>query len=138
MSRGRVYITHCAAKKDDSLRGTGKEVTPDQLYIATPTQRFMTRCKERGVRWAIFSDYYGVWFSNERHGWYGDDVGDPNRITEVKFRELVRDFDERLRDFAEIYFYYNPGRFHRLYKRLLEETALKGRVKMITHLSDII
>ena len=97
----------------------------------------MNRCKERGVRWAIFSNHYGVWFSDERHEWYGDDVGDPRRVTQRKFRELVANFDERLQDFGKVYCYHNPGRFHPLYKRLLEETALKDRVNMITHLFDI-
>jgi hypothetical protein len=138
MYQRRVYITHCAAKKDDSLKGTRIQVTPDLLYAATPTQRFMKRCKERGVHWAIFSDHYGVWFSDERREWYGDNVGHPTRVTEQKFRELVTNLDERLQHFEEIHFYYNPGRFHHLYKRLLKETALKDRVVMITHLRDIV
>ena len=138
MHKGRIYITYCAAKKDDSLKGTGRQVTPDLLYTAAPTQWFMRRCKERGVRWAIFSDRYGVWFSNEPREWYGDDVGDPSRVTEPRFRELVKNLDERLQDFDEIYFYYNPGRFHPLYKRLLRETALKDRIVRITHLWDIV
>ena len=137
MHQRPIYITHCAAKKDDSLKGTGRRVTPDLLYAATPTQRFMRRCKERGVRWAIFSDHYGVWFSDEPREWYGDDVGDPNRVTEPRFRELVSNLDERLQGFAEIYFYYNPGRLHHLYERLLRETGLKDRVVRITHLWEI-
>lgn len=134
----RIYVTHCAAKKDDSLKGTGRQVTPDRLYTATPTQRFIHRCKERDVRWAIFSDHYGVWFSDEPREWYGDDVGDPNRVTEPKFWELVENFDERLQGFDDIYFYYNPGRFHPVYKRLLKEAGLKDRVVRVTHLCDIV
>src|SRR5262245_874196 len=99
----RIYIRHCAAKKDTALRGTARRVPPDLLYGATPTQRFMSRCKRLGVPWAIFSDYYGVWFSHEKREWYGDDVGDPNRITESKFQELVKNFDDRLKGYGEIY-----------------------------------
>ena len=143
MSKGtarsrRIYITHCSAKKDNSLRGTALEVRPCGLYTAAPTRRFMERCKEHGVRWAIFSDHYGIWFSNEERKWYGDDVGDPNRVSEEKFRELVRNFDRKLAHYDEIYFYYNPGRFHPLYKLLLKETRLKGRIVRITHLWDIV
>ena len=58
----QIYITHCSAKKDDRCRETRETVTPDLLYTAKPTQRFMERCKATGVRWAIFSDLYGVWF----------------------------------------------------------------------------
>jgi len=134
----RVYLTHCAAKKDEALQGTGRRVLPDVLYTARPTQRFMTHCREQGVRWAIFSDHYGVWFSDEEREWYGDDVGDPNRVTDLKFRELVKDFDERLGKWDEIYFYYNPGRVHPLYRRLLKETKLRNRIEEITHLWDIV
>ena len=67
----KIYITHCSATKDDSLAGTGRKVTADLLYTATPTRRFMARCKDRGVRWAIFSDHYGVWVSGEKREWYG-------------------------------------------------------------------
>lgn len=134
----RIYITHCSAKKDNSLRGTDQKVCPNLLYIAAPTRRFMERCKEHGVPWAIFSDHYGIWFSREKRQWYGDDVGDPNRVGEEKFRELVRNFDRKLADYDEIYFYYNPGRFHPLYKRLLKETKLKHRIVRITHLWDIV
>jgi len=51
MTIGRIYLTHCAAKKDDALKGTGRKVPPDLLYMATPTKRFMRCCKELGVRW---------------------------------------------------------------------------------------
>jgi hypothetical protein len=49
----RIYVTHCSAKKDNSLKNTGKKVTPDKLYTATPLQRFMNKCKKRKVHWAI-------------------------------------------------------------------------------------
>jgi hypothetical protein len=133
----RIYITHCVAKKDDSLKDTTKKVTPDHLYMATTIQRFMRRCTERALRWAIFSDYYGIWFADELHEWYGDDVGDPNRVKEPKFRELLKNFDERLQGFDEIYFYY-PGRVHPLHKRLLQESGIKDRVVEISHLADIV
>ena len=68
----------------ESLMEKGEEnVTPDKLYTAKPTQRFMAHCSRRRLTWAIFSDHYGVWFADELHEWYGDDVGDPNRVPEV-------------------------------------------------------
>jgi hypothetical protein len=36
----------------------------DKVYTATPTRRFMKRCKNAKVNWAIFSDKYGIWFSD--------------------------------------------------------------------------
>ncbi len=130
----KIFIAHCSAKKDNSLKNTGRKVTPDKLYTATPTQRFMNRCKEKNVRWAIFSDLYGVWFSDIEHEWY--DKG-PDTVTESEFRILVSDFDQKLKDYDEIWFYHNPGRFHHLYRRLLEETGLKNKIKCFTHIKEI-
>lgn len=131
----RIYITHCSAKKDDSLKNTGKKVTPDKLYIATPTQRFMSKCKEKKVNWAIFSDLYGIWFPDIEHEWYEKD---PDTVTEQEFRKLVNDFDQKLQNYDEIWFYYNPGRFHPLYKRLLQDTRLKDKVKPFTHIGEVV
>ena len=122
----RIYITHCSKKKDDSLKNTGEKVPPDRLYTATPTKRFMQRCKDEGVKWAIFSDKYGVWFPNIKNEWYEKD---PGKVTEQEFKNLLNDFDQKLRHFDEIWFYYNPSRFHPLYKRLLQETRLRNKVR---------
>jgi len=131
----RIYITHCSAKKDDSLKHTREEVTPDKLYTATFIQRFIKKCKEKQVKWAIFSDLYGVWFPDVKHEWYEKD---PNTVNEHEFRKLLEEFEQKLGDYDEIYFYHNPGRFHRLYRRLLEETKLKDRIKLFSHLREII
>ncbi len=130
----RIYLTHCSRKKDKRYKETGEEVPPDFLYTATPTQRFMARCKARGVHWAIFSDLYGVWHPQKRHKWYEKD---PNKVTEAEFLTLLQDFDEKLAGYSEICFYYNPGRFHPLYARLLDRIVLADRVKRMTHLGDI-
>ncbi len=129
-----VYLTHCSAKKDDSLRGTDRKVTPDELYTATPTQRFMNKCKEEGVEWAIFSDKYGIWFPNEKHEWYDKH---PNSVTEKEFQVLVNDFEEKLRNYDKILFYHNPGRFNNLYKRLLKESDISERIELFSHKSKI-
>ena len=131
----RIYITHCSRKKDDSLKHTGKKVTPDKLYMAAYIQRFMNKCKEKKVEWAIFSDFYGVWFPNVKHEWYDKD---PNKVTEHEFRILLKDFDQKLGDYNEIYFYRNRARFHCLYKRLLKETTLKDRVILFSHKDEIV
>ena len=110
-------------------------VTPDRLYTATPTERFMNKCKSRNVNWAIFSDKRGVWFPNKKYGWYEKD---PSKITAEEFDKLVTDFDIKLSAFDEIWFYYNPGRFHPLYKKLFNKSSLKPRIKRFTHLSEII
>ena len=105
------------------------------LYTATPTRRFMSKCHERNVSWAIFSDLYGVWFPSIEHEWYEKD---PDTVTEQEFRGLVDDFDRKLKNYEEIWFYYNPGRFHSLYEKLLQETKLKDKVKRFTHIREIL
>jgi len=131
----RIYVTHCSAKKDNSLKGTDKKVTPDRLYTAKPLQRFISRCKEKKLHWAIFSDKYGVWFPHEEHEWYEKA---PATVTEQEFKNLVRDFEEKIGNYDEIYFYHNPGRFHSMYRRLLKEIKVKGKVTLFSHLVEIV
>ena len=130
----RIYLTHCCAEKDPALRGTGKAVTPDHLYTATQTLEFMDWCKRGNFRWAIFSDLYGVWFSQVEHEWYEKD---PSTLTEAEFQALRSNFDEQLATFSEIRFYY-PDSLHPFHRRLLGETTLAEKVKIITHLSEIV
>jgi hypothetical protein len=130
----RIYVTYCSAKKDDSLRGTQRKVTPDRLYKSLRIQRFMKACREKKVNWAIFSDLHGIWFPNVRHGWYEKN---PSMVTEEKFRKLTHDFDEKLGKYDEIWFYYNPTRFHSIYRRLLEESRLTRKIRRFTHIADI-
>ncbi len=131
----RIYITHCSAKKDDSFRGTKKKVTPDRLYLATPLQRFIKKCKDKSVDWAIFSDKYGVVFPHNKIEWYNKH---PSKVKPDEFRDLVDDFVIKLSKYDEIWFYHNPGRFHQLYKKLVEKVRDRGlNVKLFTHLSEI-
>ncbi len=131
----RIYITHCSAKKDPSLQQNHKKVPPDLLYTARPIQRFMKKCKEKNVSWAIFSDRYGVWFPTIEQEWYEKD---PGTISEHEFKNLLGDFDRKLQVYDQIWFYHNPGRFHRLYQRLLTETSLRDRIRSFTHLKEIV
>jgi hypothetical protein len=129
-----IYLTHCSHKKDQHCKETREAVPPDVLYTARPTQRFMQRCKDKKVAWAIFSDKYGVWLPEVGHEWYEKD---PNTVTETEFSQLLADFDVKLSSHSQIYFYYNPGRFHPVYARLLRQSALADRIKQITHLWEI-
>jgi hypothetical protein len=135
MNLMRIYITHCSAKKSSLFEGASQKVTPDQLYTAAPIQRFMKKCQNMRVQWAIFSDKYGVWFPNEKHEWYEKD---PDAVTPQEFKNLITNFDERLAGYDEIWFYHNPGRFHRLYARLLKEAKVKGKVILFTHKDQIV
>jgi hypothetical protein len=130
----RIYLTHCCAKKDNSLRGGGKKVTPDKLYTSERIQRFMNECKKKGAEWAIFSDKYGVVFPNQEIEWYDKH---PSKVTDEEFEALLKDFDQKLAAYDEIWFYYNPGRFHHLYERLLNGSKLKDHIRKFTHIKEI-
>jgi hypothetical protein len=94
----------------------------------------MNECKYKGVNWAIFSDKYGIWFSHDLHEWYEKN---PSMVTKEEFNHLVNEFDTSLRRFDQICFYYNPGRFHMLYKKLIKSSKLKAKIKLFTHLNEI-
>jgi hypothetical protein len=125
----KIYVTYCSGQKNDKLKETGLEVLPDELYTSKRIQAFMRACKHMGVRWAIFSDHYGVWFHDEKHGWYDKP---PETVTEAEFKELLRNFDDRLAEYDEIYFYRpSPRYFHSIYRRLLKESSLRERIQLI-------
>jgi hypothetical protein len=130
----RVYLTPCCAQKDPALQGSGKAVTPDKLYMATPTRQFMETCMRCNVSWAIFSDLYGVWFSQVTHEWYEKN---PDTLTEAEYETLRKNFDEQLSIFSDIRFYHQPGQLHPFHHRLLRETTLAEKVSLFTHLSEI-
>jgi hypothetical protein len=129
----RIYVTHCSARKDDSLKGKGK-VSPFALYTSSRIRAFMTRCIARKVQWAIFPDKYGLWFPHEMHEWYEKS---PYEVTEPEFQALLAEFDRRLEDYAEIVFYVNLARLHSLYKRLLKETRLREKLRLVNHYWDV-
>jgi hypothetical protein len=125
-----IYITHCSAKKNSIDKGT-----PDQLYASVKITRFISRCKQSGVNWAIFSDKYGLVFPDqvienyEKH---------PSKVTNDEFEKLAEDAFNKLKKYDVVYFYFNPGRFHKLYRKLIDVLISKGiNIKEITHLKQI-
>lgn len=137
-----IYLTHCTNKKDKSLERTTKRVTPDKLYTGVKIQRFMKRRKETGVKWAIFSDKYDVWFSNYKHEYYEEPPSnvDPRNFPE-KFKRLVKNSIRKLKNFEVVYFYGNHKShyFHHVYKILINDLRKHGiNVVKICHLDQII
>jgi hypothetical protein len=127
MEFSQVFFTFCSASKNDTLRGTTAGVSPEELYTSRRVQSFIDRCKSSGVRWAIFSDQYGVWFPEIRHPWYERSPDDAI----ADFPRLLSDFDEKMKDFAAIHFCPGVGgpRLHRMYRRLVSESRWKDRVR---------
>lgn len=132
----RIYITYCSAQKNDELRDINIEVTPDVLYTSKQRIRpFMETCKGLGVRWAIFSDLYGIWFPEEKHVWYEKS---PDSVTEAEYKKLLANFDDRLREYNHISFYRpSPVYFHSLYRRILRDSTLADRIQIISSISKI-
>jgi hypothetical protein len=130
----RIYLTHCSGNKDVSLKDSSRCVTPEKMYTSVMIQRFVERCQQERTDWAIFSDHHGVWFPHDRKPYYEKH---PSRVNRREFQELLMNFDKNLRKYDEIFFYYNPGRFHRLYRKLIVKSMLSHRIVKFTHLNDI-
>jgi hypothetical protein len=60
------------------------------------------------------------------------------KVSNGEFKILLKNFDKSLKKYDEIWFYYNPGRFHPLYKKLIKTSSLKNRIKLFTHLEEIV
>lgn len=131
----RIYLTHCSAKKALTPKTTKGKLTPDQLYTSQKIQGFMKECKIKKVKWAIFSDLYGVFLPHEKRSWYEKH---PDKVSKEEFEALVENFDTRLEKYEEIWFYYHPARFHPLYRSLLQNSSLKKRIKIFSKKQEII
>ncbi len=130
----RIYVTHCSAKKNETIRTHRLKVTPDKLYTARLLQKFVSRCLAVNADLAIFSDLYGIWFPTVERGWYEKS---PDSVTEEEFAALLDDFDQSLGEYDQVWFYHNPGRFHRLYRRLVESSTLRHKIHMFSHIREI-
>jgi hypothetical protein len=122
---GFLYITHCTNKKDHRLKDTREKVTPDKLYIGDKITRFINRCNSQNVKWAIFSDLYGIWFSHEKHVYYEKH---PNKVSKEEFEKLLNDTEKKLGKYEKVYFYGNHKShyFHHLYKKLITQLRKRG------------
>jgi len=130
----RIFLTHSSINKDNSFKNTGEKVTPDKLYTSQRITKFMNTCKSKGVRWAIPSDFYGVWFPHIKHPWY---KSNPDGVTEQELMNLLEDFDRKLENYTEIWFYHHPVYFHWLYKKLITKSRLKNKIKRFTSTNKI-
>lgn len=132
----KLYITHCTGIKDDRYEETNEKVTPDTLYVGKKIQRFINACKKKNVKWAIFSDLYGVWLHDEKHKWYEKH---PNLVTDLEFEQLVNLSKEKLKNY-EVYFYgnYKSHYFHPLYGKLVDRLRKEGvKIKLISKFDQI-
>jgi hypothetical protein len=130
----RIYLTHCSKEKDPDLQSTGVAVTPDRLYTNPGICQFMEQCKKQGVQWGILSDLYGIFFAKEHRAWYSKP---PDTVTPAEAAKIIADFNTRLKDYQEIFFYVRPETFHPFYKKVLTTTALADRIQLFEDLDAI-
>ncbi len=112
----------------------GNTATPDQLYTETGIQQFMSRCKAVGVNWAVLSDLYGVFQSDEQYEWYEKH---PDTVLPDEEEIIIQEFDRKLNQYDEILFYIRPESFHPFYARVLKRTMLADRVQTFENLELI-
>ena len=76
-------------------------------------------------------------FPSDTKGWYNLPPSKVMRDEEKK-KELLQKLHDQIKAFDAVLFYHNPGRFHPLYKFLVEKLTQKGiNICMISHLSEI-
>lgn len=56
----------------------------------------------------------------------------------ANLKELINNFDSRLEQYSEIWFYYNPGRFHPLYQELIINSMLNNKIYKFSHINEIV
>jgi hypothetical protein len=131
----RIYLTHCSKEKSFAAKTSGMPLPPDELYTEEGIQKFMQTCKQKGVNWAILSDQYGVFFPNEKHGYYEKP---PATVTPDEEAAIITQFNEQLAGFEEIWFYIRPATFHPFYERVLKGSDLAARVHLFQDIFEIV
>lgn len=130
----RLYLTHCSKEKDPRLKHTSIAVTPEHLYTNAEIQQFMRQCQICNVHWAILSDLYGIFFSDDQHIWYEKH---PDTVTPAEEARVIEDFNQKLSAYEEIHFWVRPASFHPFYARVLQKTALADRIITFQDLAAI-
>lgn len=90
-----IYITYCSESKSSSR----EKLSPFDIYTSPRIRGFMRQCRKQGVRWAVFSDEHGILMPNEKIHAYDKP---PRSVTKSEFHELLKNFDDSLRQYDEI------------------------------------
>jgi len=130
----RIYLTHCSKDKSLSAKASGEKLPPDQLYTDARLQEFIAACKSVGAFWAILSDHYGVFFPDETHEYYEKP---PVKVTPEKELVIIRQFDQTLSAYDEIWFFVRAETFHLFYDRVLKSSTMHNRITLFFDLNAI-
>jgi len=133
-----LFFTHCSMTKDDKLKGTGRKVSPCELYMAPFVQQFCHECKRLGLTYAIFSDVHGFVFPTDRIEWYDKSPTELLR-NDAERKSLFDGAYSTLRNYSHAYFYHLPEEIrglHPLYRMLVDDMTSRGiKISEITDLS---
>ena len=91
---------------------------PSELYISPRIQEFIKFCKLYNLAWAVFSDYYGLVFENEKIKWYDKS---PDYVTSEEYQRLLDITLIKLTDYDEVVFYYKLDTYHIIYRNLVND-----------------
>ena len=128
-----IYITYCSKQKCICKSDDSKLLAPSELYISSRVQNFIHFCKKQKYTWAIFSDYYGIVFENEKIKWYDKS---PERVTEKDYDGLLENSLYKLKNYENVFFYYSIESFHPIYKRLVKDLKGSKNIMLIDRLED--
>lgn len=113
----QIFITYCSKRKVEYEDSTFKYL-PSELYISPRVQEFISHCSQHNHTWAIFSDYYGLVFANEKIEWYDKN---PDCVTNKEYERLLYITLKKLTAYDEVFFYYNIDTYHTLYVNLVND-----------------
>ena len=130
----QIYLSHCSKDKSAQAKATGEKMTPDRLYTDPDLVRFMSRCKEAGLEWAILSDRYGLFRAQDRHAYYEKP---PDTVSEDEEAQIAEDLRKGLSQFDTVWFYVRKASFHPFYERVLQKSGVIGKVKFFSDLTQI-
>jgi hypothetical protein len=130
----RIYLTHCSKEKAPAAKGSNLLLPPDELYTEEGIQAFMQICKQKSVDWAILSDNYGVFFPFEKHEYYEKP---PSTVTPEEEQVILKQSNERLGEYAEIWFYVRPATFHPFYERVLKGSEQADKIHLFQDIGEV-
>lgn len=131
MLEKNIYITYCSKQKSVYKTDGSKLLLPSELYISSRVQSFIHYCEKYKYEWAIFSDYYGIVFKNDKVEWYDKS---PELVTSKEYNDLLKDSLYKLKKYNKVFFFYDVKTFHPVYKRLVKDLERSKKVILMDRL----
>jgi len=85
----------------------------------------MSKCQVMHVPWRILPDRHGADLASDRHLWYQKA---PETVTSSEKPTIIQAWGGALSAYYKVWFYVRPDSFHPFYGRVLQRSALSGRI----------